>query len=252
MNSLYKAALLSLLSTCLFGVSFAADTVKIDNEKGQLVTIHGSVHEYEGANIYKIIDENQKITRVDLGKYGGRLLIKTPFAINGNWSKDEVGELFVMKTVDYKDPDPYAEYFAALEALKHPQKSGLELKQIRDLAFDHENPVSDDSIIYTNNVAKLSPEELKQYSPIQLEDLSRYAAGDKVVFLGRAIETVVDREVMLFWDLKGHPINVVMNGAYAPLGQRCNLYGTLVKDSADKLVLHLEYMDSIAIPYNYK
>ena len=72
-------------------------------------------------------------------------------------------------------------------------------------------------------------------------------SGAKVAFKGRAIQTVVDRQVMLFWDTKGNAVNVKMNGAYCPLGQRCFVYGTWESDEKGSYI-SLDYMESVELP----
>lgn len=149
--------------------------------------------------------------------------------------------------MEYKDPDPFAEYFAALQKTKNLQKGGLELEQVRDPAFDHENPVSDDPVVYKNNVKKLSEAQLKEYEEKDAQEFANLDKGTKVVFKGRAIQTVIDRQVMLFWDAKGNPVRVQMNGAYCPLGQRCFIYGTWEPGESGPY-LSLDYMESLELP----
>lgn len=72
-------------------------------------------------------------------------------------------------------------------------------------------------------------------------------SGTKVAFKGRAIQTVVDRQVMLFWDTKGNAVNVKMNGAYCPLGQRCSIYGTW-ENGDEGAYINLDYMESLELP----
>lgn len=130
-NKLLVAALLGLAIT---GNVFAANLSA--QEKDQETTFVGEICEFETGNIYKMRDKAGNIARVDLGKYSGRMLNRTPFSVTGKMMKDEKGFLLKMQHMDYKDPDPFAEYFEALRKTKNPQKSGLELEQIRDKAFD--------------------------------------------------------------------------------------------------------------------
>lgn len=241
-NKLLTVALLGLAVT---GNVFASDLSV--QEKEQETTFLGELCEFEAGNIYKMRDGAGNILRVDLGKYSGRMLNRTPFSVTGKMQEDEKGPFLKMRHLDYKDPDPFAEYFEALQKTKNPQKGGLELEQIRDKAFDHENPVSDDPIVYKNNVKKLSEMQLKAYKMHDVNDLANLDKSTKVVFKGRAIQTVVDRQVMLFWDTKGNAVNVKMNGAYCPLGQRCFVYGTWEPDEKGPYI-NLDYMESVELP----
>lgn len=241
-NKLLTVALLGLAVT---GNVFASDLSV--QEKQQETTFLGELCEFEAGNIYKMRDGAGNILRVDLGKYSGRMLNRTPFSVTGKMQEDEKGPFLKMRHLDYKDPDPFAEYFEALQKTKNPQKGGLELEQIRDKAFDHENPVSDDPIVYKNNVKKLSEMQLKAYKMHDVNDLANLDKSTKVVFKGRAIQTVVDRQVMLFWDTKGNAVNVKMNGAYCPLGQRCFVYGTWEPDEKGPYI-NLDYMESVELP----
>ena len=47
---------------------------------------------------------------------------------------------------------------------------------------------------------------------------------------------------MEFWNIRNVKVNVYMNGAYVPLGQRCTIYGTVREDGT----ISLERMDSVA------
>lgn len=213
----------------------------------QEVTLRGEICEFESGNIYKMRDAAGNITRVDLGKYSGRMLNRTPFTVTGKMTQDPRGELLVMKHMDYKDPDPFAEYFAALNKTQDAQSGGLELEMVRDKAFDHENPVSDDPVTYKNNIKNLSEAQLKEYKMGDVSNFTNLETGTRVVFKGRAIQTVVDREVMLFWDEKGNAVNVKMNGAYCPLGQRCYIYGTWEVNEQGPYI-NLDSMESLELP----
>ena len=48
--------------------------------------------------------------------------------------------------------------------------------------------------------------------------------------------------LMEFWNIRNAKVNVYMNGAYVPLGQRCTIYGTVREDGT----ILLERMDSVA------
>ncbi|MDY6028947.1 MAG: hypothetical protein SPI71_01620 [Acidaminococcaceae bacterium] len=234
--------LISLLTTgsvCVAGSMY--------QEVDKSVQLRGEICEFEADNIYKMVTTNGEIVRVDLGKHSGRMLNRTPFDVTGTMIRDEKGLVLKMSNMNYKDPDPFAEYFADLEKIKKPQKGGLNLEQIRDSAFDHELPLSDNRIVYQNNVKKLTPQQLQNYTVLAVSQLKTKDKGAKVVFKGRAIQTVVDREVMEFWDAAGDSVDVVMNGAYCPLGQRCFIYGTL-SESEKKIRIDLDYMESVDLP----
>lgn len=51
----------------------------------------GEICEFETGNIYKMRDEAGNVTRVDLGKYSGRMLNRTPFRVTGKMTRDEKG-----------------------------------------------------------------------------------------------------------------------------------------------------------------
>lgn len=229
------------LAVCMLGgIAWAA-------EPQQEVILHGEISEFVEGDIYKMVDDAGKVVRVDLGKYSGRLLNRTPFDVYGMMKADQEGEILVVDHMNYQDPDPFKEYFEALQGKKTPNDGGLELEQIRDKAFDHENPTSDNAVFYQNNVKKLDQADLNKYEMMDVRNLDKKSKGAQVAFTGRAINTVVDREVMNFWDVKGDPVIVHMNGAYCPLGQRCMVYGTWMEDENGKYI-DLEYMESVDLP----
>ena len=85
-NKLLAVALLGLAIT---GNVFAANLSA--QEKDQETTFIGEICEFEIGNIYKMRDENGNITRVDLGKYSGRMLNRTSFSVTGKMMQDEKG-----------------------------------------------------------------------------------------------------------------------------------------------------------------
>ena len=46
----------------------------------------------------------------------------------------------------------------------------------------------------------------------------------------RPIKTIEKDTLMEFWNIRNAKVNVYMNGAYVPLGQRCTIYGTVRED----------------------
>ncbi len=231
----------------LLSLAVAGNTVGATDVNREDTTFVGEIYEWESGDIYKMKAASGQVIRVDLGEYGGRLLHRTPFSVSGEMSRDTGGPLLVMHRMEYTDPDPFAEYFAALRRLQEPQSAGLALTQVRDKAFDHENPVSDHPMIYQNNVKQLSASELAAYQKGSIQSFTVLPAGSKVVFIGRAIHTVIDREVMRFWDTEGQAIDVQMNGAYCPLGQRCIVYGTWEQRGTGAYI-QLDYMESLDLP----
>lgn len=229
-----------MLAVCMFGsTAWAADQ--------QEVTLHGEIREFVEGDIYKIADEAGRVFRVDLGRYSGRLLNRTPFEVRGTMKEAKEGAILVADYMDYRDPDPFKEYFEALRGKDKSNDGGLKLEQIRDKAFDHENPVSDNPIFYQNNVKKLQRADLDKYQMMDVRELSDKPKGARVAFTGRAINTIIDQEVMNFWDIKGDPVIVHMNGAYCSLGQRCLIYGVW-KQGEEGDYIDLEYMESVDLP----
>jgi uncharacterized protein YdeI (BOF family) len=237
-----KKIIISLLLGCMVGMNIYADG---QNQKD--VTLQGQVCGYVAGNMYNVINPSGTVTRVDLGKYGGRLLDRTPFEITGVMDHDADGAVLKMKSIRYEDPDPFKEYQEALVAQNKPMNRGLTLEQIRDKAFDHALPVSNNPSFYENNVKSLKHDELTQYPLTSVRNMNDKAAGTKVSFIGRAANTIEENKVMDFWDTEGHSIVVKMNGAFVPLGQRCIVYGTLEK-SAGTSYVDLQYMQSVDLP----
>lgn len=96
-----------MLAVCMFGsTAWAADQ--------QEVTLHGEIREFVEGDIYKIADEAGRVFRVDLGRYSGRLLNRTPFEVRGTMKEAKEGAILVADYMDYRDPDPFKEYFEAL------------------------------------------------------------------------------------------------------------------------------------------
>ena len=183
-----------MLAVCMFGsTAWAADQ--------QEVTLHGEIREFVEGDIYKIADEAGRVFRVDLGRYSGRLLNRTPFEVRGTMKEAKEGAILVADYMDYRDPDPFKEYFEALN----------------------------------------------KYQMMDVRELSDKPKGARVAFTGRAINTIIDQEVMNFWDIKGDPVIVHMNGAYCPLGQRCLIYGVW-KQGEEGDYIDLEYMESVDLP----
>ncbi len=83
------------------------------------------------------------------------------------------------------------------------------------------------------------------YVSVSLLDLGTLKAGTRVKFKVSALESVVPERVVNFWDWKAKA-KVRMNGAYAPLGQRCTVYGTVQKAEDGSSYINLERMESVA------
>lgn len=66
--------------------------------------------------------------------------------------------------------------------------------------------------------------------------------GRNMVSGGVSIRTIEKDTLMEFWNIRNAKVNVYMNGAYVPLGQRCTIYGTVREDGT----ILLERMDSVA------
>ena len=177
--------------------------------------------------------------RADLGKHGGRMLNRHPFMLIGEIKQDEKGELIEMERVEYQDPVVQIEK-AAAKAVSE-EENVLEVVDDRDIAYSHELSKSHDKHYYTYNMANV--EDLSAYKQVSITDIEKEEAGTKIAFVGSAVATVTKDEVMKFWGgpkIGGH-INVVMNGAYVPLGQRSTVYGTVNNDGT----ISLDRLDSI-------
>lgn len=224
-----------LLMNCNVSAKEAEDKEKSEQEIKVQVSITG----HESGNIYKVTDAEGKVLRVDLGKHGGRMLNRHPFMIIGEIKQDEKGELIEMKRVEYQDPVVQIEKVAAKAAAE--EENVLEVVNDRDIAYSHELSKSYDKHYYTYNMANV--EDLSAYKEVSITEIEKEETGTKIAFVGSAVATVTKDEVMKFWGgpkVGGH-INVVMNGAYVPLGQRSTVYGTVKDDGT----ISLDRLDSI-------
>lgn len=224
-----------LLMNCNVSAKEAEDKEKSEQEIKVQVSITG----HESGNIYKVTDAEGKVLRVDLGKHGGRMLNRHPFMIIGEIKQDEKGELIEMKRVEYQDPVVQIEKAAAKAAAE--EENVLEVVNDRDIAYSHELSKSHDKHYYTYNMANV--EDLSAYKEVSITEIGKEETGTKIAFVGSAVATVTKDEVMKFWGgpkVGGH-INVVMNGAYVPLGQRSTVCGTVKDDGT----ISLDRLDSI-------
>ena len=224
-----------LLMNCNVSAKEAEDKEKSEQEIKVQVSITG----HESGNIYKVTDAEGKVLRVDLGKHGGRMLNRHPFMIIGEIKQDETGEFIEMKRVEYKDPVVQIEKAAAKAVAE--EENVLEVVNDSDIAYSHELSKSHDKHYYTYNMANV--EDLSGYKEVSITEIEKEEAGTKIAFVGSAVAMVTKDEVMKFWGgpkFGGH-INVVMNGAYVPLGQRSTVYGTVKDDGT----ISLDRLDSI-------
>ena len=206
-------------------------------------TVRAGITGHEAGTIYKLTDTDGKVIRADLGKHGGKMLNKVLFTATGTMKTDEKGEYLKVKHVEYKDPlatiqvngkNPLAN---KMKARSH--KSSSE----RDAAYFHEGINSTNTNFYENQVTGAQPKEA--YAPASFLDLGSMKAGTRVQCKASALETIVPDKVVNFWDHKAK-VKVQMNGAYAPLGQRCTLYGTVQKAEDGSFYIYLERLESVA------
>jgi hypothetical protein len=228
-----------MLCILLMNCNVSAKEAEEKEKSEQEIKVQVSITGHESGNIYKVTDAEGKVLRVDLGKHGGRMLNRHPFMIVGEIKQDEKGELIEMKRVEYEDPVVQIEKAAAKAA--EEEENALEVVNDRDIAYSHELSKSHNKHYYTYNMANV--EDLSAYKEVSITEIEKEEAGTKVAFVGSAVATVKKDEVMKFWGgpkIGGH-INVVMNGAYVPLGQRSTVYGTVNDDGT----ISLDRLDSI-------
>lgn len=228
-----------MLCILLMNCNVSAKEAEEKEKSEQEIKVQVSITGHESGNIYKVTDAEGKVLRVDLGKHGGRMLNRHPFMIVGEIKQDEKGELIEMKRVEYQDPVVQIEKVAAKAAAE--EENVLEVVNDRDIAYSHELSKSHDKHYYTYNMANV--EDLSAYKEVSITEIEKEETGTKIAFVGSAVATVTKDEVMKFWGgpkVGGH-INVVMNGAYVPLGQRSTVYGTVKDDGT----ISLDRLDSI-------
>lgn len=190
-----------------------------------------SITGHESGTIYKVTNTEGKVLRADLGKNGGRMLSRHPFTVIGELQQDENGELIKMESVEYKDPLVMIEKAAGKAA---SEQSKTEAVNARDNSYNHVLSRSHNKHYLTYN----NTEDVSGYKQVKVADVGKEQAGSKISFVGSAVSTVTDDTVMKFWggaNLGGF-VNVVMNGAYIPLGQRSTVYGTVNDDGTVSLL----------------
>lgn len=209
----------------------------------QEVTLQVMIIGHESGRIYKVTDADGKELRADLGKHGGRMLNRHMFLLTAEVDEDERGELLKLKKVQYADPVVMIEKPAAKAAPEVTEESA-KLEYDRDLAYGHDLSKSHKKRFYQYNMANLSDADLQNYKQVDVKAIAEEKAGAKVMFVGSATATVKQDEVMCFWGgpTKGGHVEVVMNEAYVPLGQRSFVYGTVLEDGR----VLLERLDSVA------
>lgn len=222
----------------------AAAAAKLTEQKEpEEITLQVTITGHEEGRIYKVTDEEGKVLRADLGKHGGRMLNRHPFLLTAEVDEDEKGELLKLKKVKYVDPAPLIEKPAAKDEPVVTEETG-KLEYDRDLAYGHDLSKSHKKRFYQYNMAGLEDTALENYKQVEVKAISEEKVGTKVFFMGSAVATVKKDEVMRFWGgpTKGGHVEVVMNEAYVPLGQRSFVYGTVLEDGR----VSLERLDSIA------
>lgn len=226
---------LAVSAVCAF-TAFAAPAKTA--AEGEELSLRVRITGHEKGTIYKVTTTDGQEIRMDVGKHGGRMLNRHYFTAKGEMKTDEKGDYFKMKKVDYKDPVVRIQQ----ESERKPEeiKNSAKIDTERDVAYFHENPVSDRQNFYQNNVANVT--DLSAYKKVELEDIKDTPTGTKVAVVVRPIKTIEKDTLMEFWNIRNAKVNVYMNGAYVPLGQRCTIYGTVREDGT----ILLERMDSVA------
>ena len=229
----------SIMAAVLSGMLLVSSNALAQEAKqNNAVSIRVAITGYIDGNYYKVSDENGRVFRADLGKYGGRMQNKTPFVLHGMVLRDEQGGYIKMQRVEYHDPQVRVGEGLNSQTAKETTVS----KSQRDPAYEHTLAKSDNQNFYQNNVAGVS--DVSGYTKVAIADLAGVKAGTKVAFLGSGIATVVKDKLIKFWDGAGKrgTVNVQMNGAYTPLGQRCIVYGMKLADGS----ISLERLDSVS------
>ena len=254
-KSLITAALCGLLALSASGLAaapeenkaaepqIAAEQKLAEQKAPEEITLQVTITGHEQGRIYKVTDEEGKVLRADLGKHGGRMLNRHPFLLTAEVGEDEKGELLKLKKVQYSDPTVMIEKPAAGAEPVVTEETG-KLEQERDAAYGHDLSQSHRKDFYQYNQSNIDDGDLKNYKQVDVKNITAESAGTKIAFVGSAVRTLKQNECMLFWGgpVKGGHVDVLMNGAYVPLGQRSLVYGTV---QADGKVL-LERLDSVA------
>ena len=248
------AALLGGALTMMSLVAFAAEpAAKAEAEKAEPAvaaewkeaTVRAAITGHEVGHIYKLTDADGKVIRADLGKYGGKMLNKVPFTATGTMETDEKGEYLKVKHVEYKDPLATIQVNGRNPLANKMKVRSHKSSSERDAAYFHEGIDSTNANYYENQVTGAQPKEA--YAPAGFLDLDSMKAGTRVQCKASALESVVPEQVVNFWDRKAK-VKVQMNGAYAPLGQRCTVYGTVQKAEDGSSYIYLERLESVAEP----
>lgn len=228
----------AVLCGLLLGICGAA-AAAAENEPEEII-IRAAITGHESGQIYKVTDDTGAVLRADLGKHGGRMLNHHPFLLTATVEEDEQGQLLKMRRVEYEDPVVQIEKAPAQTAKE--TEENLKIESERDAAYSHDLSKSHNKHFYQYNMADVS--DFSGYKRVAVADISKEAAGAKVAFTGSAVATVTKGEVMRFWGgaKDNSQVQVKMNGAYVPLGQRSTVYGILQEDGS----VLLEYLESIA------
>lgn len=238
-KSYMTAAVLSLVMAA--GIPVMAS---VPAEENHTVSYQGEIAGYNEKGLPdRMKTDGGEIISLHMPERGGRLLARTPFTVTGEWEQGDKGPVLKVDGVSYADVDPYGEYAAAKEKKPASHEASVKESMERDPAFFLGPAVSNDKSYYINDRAGRKDDGA--YEKRNARELDALPEGALVSVEGRAISTVKVDAVMTFWDEKNEPFTVVMNGAYAPLGQRSALYGT-VHHQEGKTYLSLDKLVSIA------
>lgn len=202
------------------------------------ITLAGGVIGHEKDNIYILGDGGDQRLRADLGKHGGRLILRTFFTVTGHMTVDAEGPLFVAESMNYKDPVANIAGDKEYDWTGRQGRGRQGLKMIRDSAFDHWPNGSNLARYMVNH-----PEEAvnaDEYPRMSAAEINKAEKGTKVRVIGRAISTRSDGNIN-FWDEDMDNVILKMEGAYIPLGQHCTILG-IKEDGYVRVV----YMGSLA------
>ena len=226
-------------------VEKAEPAEKAETEKAEPeATVRAAITGYEAGTIYKLTDAEGNVIRADLGKHGGKMLNRIPFTATGTMETDEKGEYLKVKHIEYMDPAAAIQVNRSNPLSRQMQtRLGKKSSGERDAAYFHKGIDSTNANYYENQVT--GAKERDAYAPVSLLDLDTLKAGTRVQVKASALESVVPEQVVNFWDRKAKA-KVQMNGAYAPLGQRCTVYGTVQKAEDGSSYIYLERLESVA------
>lgn len=234
-----------LMACCITGGTAGATFHPVEQDKGNIrdTTVVGEIYQYEKDNMYILFTESGEKIRVDLGDRGGRLLWRTPFSVTGKYESDKNGNYLKADRIEYRDPDPFSDYEKARKVKEEVATEKISAVADRDPAYYHGSANSVLSKYYMKgDISNFHPEAYKAITAVELPNLDE---GAKVTFTGRAVATLEKDHSMIFWDSTNKVIPVLMNNAYAPLGQRCMIYGTIVK-SGETVYVSLTQLESVA------